>query len=196
MPRGLSRAVLAMALTVLVSCSGDVQTNAPSAMEVDAQRASDRTGFVLHTGGGEVLNNGIVVKLSPANGTEGSILVEQTFPQGGSTILHRHDQGDELFYVVSGTGTATLSGATERIGAGDVVFVPRSEVHAIQNLNNATPLRVVFFMDSPELVEQFRAIHERIVSDPDNPPTAAELAEIEARYRGGVAVSDSANRND
>lgn len=34
-------------------------------------------GFILRTAEGEFLRNGIVVKASPATGTEGSILVEQ-----------------------------------------------------------------------------------------------------------------------
>ena len=59
--------------------------------------------------------NGLVVKASPRTGTEGSILVEQTFQRGGATNLHMHDQGDELFYVVSGQGTATLGDKQEVI---------------------------------------------------------------------------------
>lgn len=187
MPRNLT-VWLGVTFVALGACANDDPATASSAARPETEATTRRQGFILRTGGGEVLPNGIVVKLSPTSGTEGSILVEQTFPKGGSTILHRHEQGDELFYVVSGHGTATLSGVTDSIGPGDVVFVRRDEVHAIQNLEGADPLKVVFFMDSPELVEQFRAIHERIVSDPDNPPTAAELAEIEALYRGGVAV--------
>ncbi len=114
----------------------------------------------------------------------GSILIEQTFQRGGTTNLHVHDQGDELFYVVSGRGTATLGDETEAIGPGDVIFVPRSAVHRIENLDNDEPLEVVFFMDSPELVEQFRAIHERVTSDPDRPITAEERAAIAARIGG------------
>lgn len=182
-----------VALLLLGSCSPPSESGSPAPAVAEKALGPDRAGFILSTGGGEILNNGIVVKLSPAKGTEGSILVEQTFQRGGSTVLHRHEQGDELFYVVSGSGTATLSGATEPIGPGDVVFVPRNEVHSIQNLENADPLRVVFFMDSPELVQQFRAIHERVKSNPDSPPTPAEIAEIESRYGGGVTVHRAAN---
>lgn len=199
MSRNLTYAWLGVVVAAVGACANDDASTASSAAESGTEAITRREGFILRTGGGEVLQNGIIVKLSPANGTEGSILVEQTFPQGGSTILHRHEQGDELFYVVSGHGTVTLSAVTDSIGPGDVVFVPRDEVHAIQNPEGADPLKVVFFMDSPELVEQFRAIHERIVSDPENPPTAAELAQIEARYGGGVAVfpedgDDSSNQ--
>ncbi len=145
-------------------------------------------GFILRTGEGEVLQNGIVVKASPATGTEGSILVEQTFPRGGTTNLHLHEQGDELFYVVSGRGAATLGDREEEIGPGDVIFIPRFAVHRIDNLTRDEPLRVVFFMDSPELVEEFRAIHERVTSHPARPITPEERAAISERIGGGRAV--------
>src|SRR5215208_711359 len=119
-------------------------------------RAAD--GFVLKAELGEGLQNGIVVKASPKTGTRGSILVEQTFKRNGKTPVHIHDQGDELFYVVSGRGAARLGDRVEAINAGDVVFAPAGAIHQIANLKNDDPLRVVFFMASPELVEEFRAI--------------------------------------
>jgi len=146
-------------------------------------------GFVLKAGEGEALGNGIVVKASPKNGTSGSILVEQTFPRGGTTGLHLHEQGDELFYVVSGQGTATLGGDEQSIGPGDVIFVPSSAIHRIRNLDHDQPLTVVFFMDSPELVDLFRAIHERFTRNPNEPITPEEFAELEEQTGGGVSVN-------
>ena len=135
-------------------------------------------GYVLKAGQGEVLGDGFVVKASPLTGTVRSILVEQTFQKGGQTSLHAHDQGDELFYVVSGRGTARLGAETHEIGPGDVVFVPTSHPHAIGNLENEEPMKVVFFMASPELVDQFRALHERRTSEPDRPITPEERAAV------------------
>lgn len=146
-------------------------------------------GFILKTGEGEQLLGGIVVKASPKTGTMGSILVEQAFQRGRTTNLHIHDQGDELFYVVSGGGTATLGDETEVIEPGDVIFVPRGAVHRIGNLENDEPLRVVYFMDSPELVEQFRAIHNRVTVEPDRPITPEEKAAIAERIGGSRAVN-------
>ena len=134
--------------------------------------------------------NGIVAKISPKNAETRTILVEQTFPKGGSTNLHYHEQGDELFYVVEGKGTATLNDKTQPVGKGDVIFVPAGLPHRIANLDQAEPLVVIFFMDSPELVEQFRAIHERISKEPDRPITSEEFQEIERLYGGGVEVKE------
>jgi mannose-6-phosphate isomerase-like protein (cupin superfamily) len=146
-------------------------------------------GFILKAGQGEALQNGIVVKAAPEKGTEVSILVEQTFQRGGSTTLHFHEQGEELFYVVSGQGTATLHDTIEQIGPGDVIVVPASEIHRISNPDGDEPLRVVFFMDSPELVDLFRAIHERIISEPNRPITPAEIADMEKLTGGGRTIN-------
>jgi len=146
-------------------------------------------GFILKAGQGEALQNGIVVKASPNRGTDVSILVEQTFQRGGTTTLHLHEQGEELFYVVAGHGAATLRDTTEHIGPGDVIVVPAGEVHRISNLDNDEPLIVTFFMDSPELVELFRAIHERFVAEPGRPITLDEIAEIEMQTGGGRTIN-------
>ncbi len=152
-------------------------------------RAWSSEGFILRAGQGEAFQNGIVVKASPETGTKVSILVEQTFQRGGTTDLHIHDQGDELFYVVSGRGEATLHDKSEAIGPGDVIFVPAGAIHRIRNLDQDMPLVVVFFMDSPELVDLFRAIHERRISEPDRPITPEEFVEMEKRTGGSRAIN-------
>ena len=146
-------------------------------------------GFILKSGQGEELVNGLVIKASPLTGTQRSILVEQTFPLGGTTGLHLHEQGDELFYVVSGGGLATLGDVEESIGPGDVIFIPIDATHRIRNTDNKVPLVVMFFMDSPELVDQFRAMHERVTAEPNRPITQEEMLEIEIKTGGGRAVN-------
>ena len=84
---------------------------------------------------------------------------------------------------------ATLGDESEMIEPGDVIFVPRRAVHGISNLANEEPLTVVFFMDSPELVEEFRAIHTRVTSEPDRPITPEERAAIRNRIGGSRAAN-------
>ncbi len=182
--------ICAVVLIGAAACTEEPSRQAVPDLESMSPPLTEGTGegFNLKTGEGELLLNGIVVKASPKTGTMGSILVEQTFPRGGTTNLHIHDQGDELFYVVSGRGTATLGDKTEVIEPGDVIFVPEGAVHRIENLDNDEPLTVVFFMDSPELVEQFRAIHTRVTSEPDRPITPEESAAIAAQIGGARQV--------
>jgi mannose-6-phosphate isomerase-like protein (cupin superfamily) len=146
-------------------------------------------GFILKSGEGEELFNGIVIKASPETGTQRSIMVEQSFPLEGSTGLHLHEQGDELFYVVSGHGSATLGETESPVASGDVIFVPAGSIHRIRNLDNDEPLVVVFFMDRPELVAQFREMHEKILSEPSRRLTRDEVTEIEIRTGGGRSVN-------
>jgi len=176
-------AVIILGVGVIFSCTGDSSSDVQSELPV-ANRRTGSKGFVLKTGGGEKIFNGIVIKASPKEGTEGSILVEQSFPKGGTTTLHIHDQGDELFYVVSGYGYATLNEKTEMIGPGDVVFVGRGSVHQIDNPDNVDTLKVVFFMDSPELVDEFRAVYERMLSEPGRQITDEEMEAISKRIGG------------
>jgi len=144
-------------------------------------------GFILKADEGELIGTRIVVKASPRTGTSGSILVQQTFQRADGTGLHAHDQGDELFYVVSGQGMATIGDLTGAIDPGDVIFAPRGQAHEIRNLNTDEPLRIIFFMDSPELVELFRANHERRISEPDRPVTPEERDSILERT-GGLRI--------
>ena len=44
-------------------------------------------------------------------------------------------------------------------------------------------------MNSPELVEQFRVIHERLTSEPDRPITPEENARFE-EIGGGIEVRE------
>ncbi len=186
MNKMMCRLTCAVLLIGTVACTEEPSPQSVSELEsISAKPIEGKVeGFILKAGEGEPLLNGIVVKASPKTGTMGSILVEQTFPRGGTTNLRIHDQGDELFYVVSGRGTVTLGDETEVIEPGDVIFVPEGAVHRISNLDNDYPLTVVFFMDSPELVEEIRAIHTRVTSEPDRPITPEERAAIAERIGG------------
>ena len=129
-------------------------------------------------------------RVSPDVGSEGSVLLEQTFPKGDRTSLHAHDQGDELIYIASGRGHARIGDDIQTISSGDVIFVPRGHTHQVSNLEFEEPLRAVAFMDSPELVEEVRAIHERIASQPDKPITQDEFLQIIERVGGSRIVNE------
>ena len=123
-------------------------------------------GYVRKAGEGFFYFNGITEKVSPESGSEKSILAEQVFGRGDTTGLHIHDQGDEIFYVAKGTGIAHLDGKDYPIGQGDVIFIPRGAIHQMSNPFNDETLVVVFYMDSPELFHQFRAMKKRM-ENPD-----------------------------
>ncbi len=51
-------------------------------------------------------------------------------PKGGSTKKERHEGVEEFYYVLSGSGTATVGGESAPIAKGDAVPVLLSEVHS------------------------------------------------------------------
>jgi len=65
--------------------------------------------------------------------------------QPGCTIPeHRHDDDEEFYYIVSGTGTGLLNGASFPIGPGDAFFCRQGETHGI--LNTTVPGQVLSFI--------------------------------------------------
>lgn len=65
---------------------------------------------------------------------QGSTLVtvgRTVYPaNGGTHEHHRHPDAEEVVIVLSGTGWHRVDDAVVRIGAGDVVFVPRNCAHS------------------------------------------------------------------
>jgi len=145
-------------------------------------------GAIVRAGDGEQLMNGILMLLTPSIGSESAILAEQTFPPGGQTIVHAHDQGDEFFYVVSGRGKARLGDRYEEIGPGDAILISPGQTHQLSNPFDED-LKVVFFMATPELAEQMRAVHARQLAEPNHPLTEEEDDEFTQRFGGSRTVT-------
>lgn len=146
-------------------------------------------GVIVRAGDGEELMNGILMLLSPKVGSEAAILAEQTFPPGGQTIVHAHDQGDELFYVVAGRGRARLGDRYEEVGPGDAILVSAGQTHQISNPFDEN-LTIIGFMATPELAEQARAVHARLLAEPDRPLTDEEDEELTRRFGGQRKITE------
>ena len=113
-------------------------------------------GYLLRIDEGEILRGGLtVLKASPAAGTEGSVL---GLSMDRSAPIHAHDHGDEILYVISGKGQATVGEEQYDIQTGDVVFVPTGTMHSFWS-TTSEPMMILFYMDRPGLEEYFRALH-------------------------------------
>lgn len=63
-------------------------------------------------------------------------------PQGASIPMHSHTLGTEIYYVMSGDGTAKIGKETAAIHAGDAVPIQIGEMHSFEN-SAAKPLEVM-----------------------------------------------------
>jgi mannose-6-phosphate isomerase-like protein (cupin superfamily) len=60
-------------------------------------------------------------------------LAEATVAPGGTTLLHRHHQSEEIYHVIAGQGVMTLGDAHIEIGVGDSVCIAPGIAHAVHN---------------------------------------------------------------
>lgn len=66
-------------------------------------------------------------------------LAEATVAPGGTTLLHRHQQSEEIYHVISGQGVMTLGDAQIKIRVGDSIRIAPGIAHAVHN-NGETDL--------------------------------------------------------
>lgn len=54
-------------------------------------------------------------------------------PPGASQKSHSHEDSEQIYIVVRGSGTMIVAGARERVGEGDLVLIPPATDHGIEN---------------------------------------------------------------
>jgi mannose-6-phosphate isomerase-like protein (cupin superfamily) len=63
-------------------------------------------------------------------------------PEGAAEELRSHEEAEQVYVVVGGTGTMSATGDTQRLGVGDLVLIPPATDHAVAN-DGAEPLTLV-----------------------------------------------------
>ena len=79
--------------------------------------------------------------LHPKNDSmvSGFSMAYATVAPESTTIPHSLEQS-EAYYILKGTGKMTVGLETEKVSAGDTVFIPPNTVHYIQNTSSSEPL--------------------------------------------------------
>jgi mannose-6-phosphate isomerase-like protein (cupin superfamily) len=54
-------------------------------------------------------------------------------PVGAEQTLRSHEEAEQVYVVVRGSGTMSVAGDTQRVGEGDLILVPPATDHAISN---------------------------------------------------------------
>ena len=155
---------------------------AEKAGEKDMAPASQ--GYVLKHDEGTFLpgsDSSLIVKASPELGSQNDITIVQKIGPGKGTGLHYHEDVDEIFYVIEGTGTAVLGTQSYNVEAGDFIFIPKNLDHKLRKNDSAGILKVVFFMDKPGLLEFFKERHKQF-EDNKKPMTLEQLNSVAEKY--------------
>lgn len=82
-----------------------------------------------------------------------------TVEPGNETNAHSHDDNEEVFYCVSGSGLMIVDGEKQDYTPGTVVYCPPGSVHQVVNTGNE-PLKSVCSVSPPFEVQQFRNDHD------------------------------------
>lgn len=54
-------------------------------------------------------------------------------PSGVEQTLRSHEEAEQVYVVVRGTGTMSVAGDTQQVGEGDLILVPPATDHSIAN---------------------------------------------------------------
>jgi len=67
------------------------------------------------------------------HGNANQSLAEATVPVGGTTLLHRHRQSEEIYYITAGSGMMRRGDDRFEVRPGDCITIPPGTLHNIQN---------------------------------------------------------------
>jgi quercetin dioxygenase-like cupin family protein len=73
---------------------------------------------------------------------------------------HSHPNGEEVIYIVRGTGRVLVAGAVSPVKAGSTVLFPQGAVHMLHNTGDEE-MKVVCFFAPPTNLENYR-MHEGV----------------------------------
>jgi quercetin dioxygenase-like cupin family protein len=171
------------ALRALFTFAGSMYV--PRAVSAGSQRQahdSPRAPAAIGAGDGELVYVGrdpVRIKLSP-QGTRGPFgMITQDVSPGTTIPVHLHEKEDELIFIQSGEGEATLGEQVVRLAAGSTLFVPRGTWHGGRN-TGAGVLNWIAIYTPSGFEGYFREIGRRT---PDEAPRSTTAEAREARDR-------------
>jgi oxalate decarboxylase/phosphoglucose isomerase-like protein (cupin superfamily) len=66
-------------------------------------------------------------------GADDTVFGVTYFPPGSRHEIHRHENAEEVEYLIAGQGVARVGEDDVAMGVGDAVFVPRNDYHGFRN---------------------------------------------------------------
>jgi mannose-6-phosphate isomerase-like protein (cupin superfamily) len=120
------------------------------------------------------------IKISPPQEGRFAMITQEVSP--GTVIpVHAHDREDEIIFIQSGTGEASLGDRTLPLAAGSTLYVPQGTWHGGRNTGKDTLMWIAIY--SPSGFEgYFREIGRRAPDDPPRSRTPAERIALDTRF--------------
>ncbi|HJR58160.1 MAG TPA: cupin domain-containing protein [Vicinamibacterales bacterium] len=149
-----------------------------SASAQSGSAASDQPA-ALGPADGELVYVGrdpVRIKVNPARARARFGMITQDVSPGTSIPVHLHEREDEIIFIQSGTGEATIGDERVSLLAGSVLFVPQGTWHGGRNTGAAT-LRWIAIYSPSGFEGYFREIGR---PSPDAPGRAFSRKEGEA----------------
>jgi quercetin dioxygenase-like cupin family protein len=103
--------------------TGDMPSSEPPVMKINVLEAPS---FQLPN-----QENRLALVLDPLSGRVPFTFGVEMFPEGHETPPHVHDTAHEMFFVLSGSGSAFCNGSSFSLSAGDCVVFPPGSVHGV-----------------------------------------------------------------
>jgi mannose-6-phosphate isomerase-like protein (cupin superfamily) len=69
-------------------------------------------------------------------------------PAGAKQALRSHEEAEQAYVVVRGSGTMSVAGDTQAVGEGDLILVPPATEHSVSN-DGGAELAVVSIQSPP-----------------------------------------------
>ena len=89
-----------------------------------------------------------------------SACVIQVAPGERVRPAHSHPNGEEVIYIINGTGRVLVDGEVQSVKAGSTVLFPRGAVHMLHNTSDEE-MKVVCFFAPPTGLENYQ-MHEGV----------------------------------
>ena len=116
----------------------------------ESARAAAQSPLALRATDGELVYVGrdpVRIKVSPTGGGRLAMITQDVSP-GTSIPVHLHEKEDEIIFIQSGTGEATLNDQRIELTAGSTLFVPQGVWHGGRNTGSETLRWVAIYSPS------------------------------------------------
>lgn len=145
--------------------------------------SADRSPLALGPGDGELVYVGrdpVRIKVSPKARGRLAMITQDVSP-GTSIPVHLHEKEDEIIFIQSGSGEATVGEEKVAIASGSVLFVPQGTWHGGRNTGSET-LRWIAIYSPSGFEGYFREIGRPSPDAPARPLPPDERQARDERY--------------